>query len=253
MPIYPQLATGALCQFPVQKTRRSRTVVNRSADGSTIKLADPASEITEWQLDYCDLSDGEIAALRDFFVAVEGTLTGFTFLDPTGNLLSSNNQLDAQVWQKDPMLTVTADTGMWHLANSGAAGQAIWQTIQAPGEYRYCLSAYVRAASTGDAGLIIGTQTLHRPVSSTWTRIAASAVGEAGAESVRFGLEAPAGITLDVYGLQVEAQGAASSLKPSTRGGVYADAHLATDELKITCTGVNRNSCTVHVIHANRI
>ena len=44
MLVYPQLGTGALSQFPVRKTRRTRTVVNRAADGSTIKLADPAAE-----------------------------------------------------------------------------------------------------------------------------------------------------------------------------------------------------------------
>jgi hypothetical protein len=46
MAIYPQLGSGALSQYPVQKTRRVRTVVNRAADGSIIKLADPAAEIT---------------------------------------------------------------------------------------------------------------------------------------------------------------------------------------------------------------
>ena len=253
MAIYPQLATGALCQFPVRKMRRTRTVVNRSADGSLIKLSDPAGEITEWQLSYSDLSDDEIDSLRDFFKSVEGTLMGFTFLDPTGNLLSFSNQLDAQVWQRDPMLTVTAEGEIWHLANSGAAGQAIWQTIQAPGEYLYSISAYVRATSAGEVGLIIGSQNIARPVTTAWNRMTAAAVSEVSAESVRFGLEVPAGVNLDVYGLQVEAQGGVSSPRASTRGGVYIDAHLASDELKITCTGVNRHSCTVNVIHGNRI
>ena len=67
MPTYPQLGSGALSQFPVQKTRQLRTVVNQAADGSTIKLADPAAEVTEWLLTYADLSDAEAAALRAFF------------------------------------------------------------------------------------------------------------------------------------------------------------------------------------------
>ena len=54
---YPQLGSGALSQFPVQKDRRARTVVNRAADGSTIKLADPAGGGTEWLLTYAELSD----------------------------------------------------------------------------------------------------------------------------------------------------------------------------------------------------
>src|SRR5207302_1485219 len=107
MLLFPQLMTGALCQFPLRKNRRTRTVSNRAADGSTIKLADPAAEVTEWQLEYSDLSDDEAAALRDFFASAEGTLNAFTFLDPAGNLLSWSEQLDAQVWQKDPLLTLT--------------------------------------------------------------------------------------------------------------------------------------------------
>ena len=93
MPTYPQLGSGALSQFPVQKIRRTRTVVNQAADGSTIKLADPAGAITEWDLTYTDLSDEEASALLAFFVAVEGTLNGFTFLDPAGNLLAWSDDL----------------------------------------------------------------------------------------------------------------------------------------------------------------
>jgi hypothetical protein len=77
--VYPQLATGALSQFPVRKKRRARTVINRSADGSTVKLADPACEVTEWNLTYADLSDQEAATLQSFFAAAEGSLNGFVF------------------------------------------------------------------------------------------------------------------------------------------------------------------------------
>src|ERR1035438_7018753 len=95
MAAYPQLGSGALSQFPVQKTRRARTVVNQASDGSTIKLADPAGAVTEWQLRYTDLSDAEAAALRAFFDSAEGTLNGFTFLDPAGNLLAWSDLLES--------------------------------------------------------------------------------------------------------------------------------------------------------------
>src|SRR6185295_13241766 len=128
MAAYPQLESGALSQFPVQKTRRARTVVNLAADGSMIKLADPAAEVTEWLLTYTDLSDEEAAALRAFFKATEGTLNGFTFLDPTGNLLAWSEQLDKASWQTDPLLSLTAEVSdprggarAWRLSNSGGA------------------------------------------------------------------------------------------------------------------------------------
>jgi hypothetical protein len=253
MLVYPQLSTGALCQFPLRKVRRARTVSNRAADGSTIKLADPAAEITEWQLEYSDLSDDEAAALRGFFASVEGTLIAFTFMDPAGNLLASTENFSSDEWQREPMLTVTAGDGFWHVANGGGAGQALTQTLEVPGAYDYCLSAYARSTTAAGVGLIIGGQTAQRPIGTSWTRVVAAGTGAADAESMRFGVEVPAGTTVDIFGMQVEPQNGASAYKSSTRGGVYEGSHLASDDLRLVCTGVNRNSCRIHVIHANHI
>jgi hypothetical protein len=260
MAAYPQLGSGGLSQFPVQKNRRARTVVNRAADGSTIKLADPAAEVTGWLLTYTDLSDEEAAALRAFFVAAEGTLNGFTFLDPVGNLLAWSDQLDNAAWQKDPLLSLTGGMGDprggtqgWQLSDSGGGEQGVGQTLAAPGEYHYCLSAYVRAATATSVQLTIGSQTVQRAVTSVWTRIAWTSSGDAQATSVRFAIEMGAGAVVEVYGLQVEAQTAASGYKASTLGGVYEDAHLGDDVLTITSTDVNRNACTVKIIHANHL
>jgi hypothetical protein len=260
MPTYPQLGSGALSQFPVKKTRRLRTVINQAADGSTIKLADPAAEATEWLLSYTELSDAEAAAVRAFFDSAEGTLNGFTFLDPAGNLLAWSDQLDNAVWQKDPLLSLTggvADprggTQAWRLSNSGGAEQGIGQTLAAPGTYLYCLSAYVRAAAATSVGLTVGSQAAQRAVTSEWTRIAWTSNGDAQATSVRFAITIGAGEVVEVYGLQVEAQAAASGYKASSVGGVYEDAHLGDDALTITSTDVNRNSCTVKIIHANHL
>jgi hypothetical protein len=228
-------------------------VVNRAADGSTIKLADPAAEITQWQLDYADLSDDEAGSLRDFFGAVEGSLTGFTFLDPTGNLLASTEHLEPPAWQADPMLTVTKGTGMWQVANIGGAAQTLAQTLESPGKYLYCLSGYVRSAVPARVGLTIDARTTNFAVGTSWNRLVAVGSGAADGESMRFGIEVEAGATVEVYGVQVEPQGGASTYKASTRGGVFADAHMASDTLSMTCTGANRHSCTVNVIHANHI
>ena len=258
MAAYPQLGSGALSQFPVQKNRRARTVVNLAADGSMIKLADAATEVTEWVLSYTDLSDEEAAALRAFFRASEGTLNGFTFLDPAGNLLAWSDQLDDEVWQADPLLSLTGSISdplgaarAWRVSNSGGAEQSVGQTLVAPGEYLYCLSAHVRAAMSTSVRLTVGSQTAQRAVTSEWTRIAWTTNGDAQATSVRCAIEIEAGDVVEVYGLQVEAQAAASGYKASTRGGVYEDAHLGDDSLTITSTDVNRHSCTVKIIHAN--
>jgi hypothetical protein len=260
MPVYPQLGSGALSQFPVQKIRRARTVVNQAADGNTIKLADPLGAVTEWDLTYTDLSDAEASALLAFYAAVEGTLNGFTFLDPAGNLLAASNDLNQAAWQKDPLLSLTGSvndplggTLAWRLTNSGGAEQALGQTLEAPGAYLYCLSASVRAATASSVGLTIGGQGTQRPVTSEWTRIAWTSNGDAQATSVRFAIEISGGAAVEVYGLQVEAQAAASGYKASVRGGVYENAHLGADVLTITSTDVDRHSCKVKVVYANHL
>jgi hypothetical protein len=260
MPIYPQLGSGALSQFPVQKIRRARTVVNQSADGSAIKLADPLGAVTEWDLTYTDLNDAEASALLAFYASVEGTLTGFTFLDPAGNLLAASDQLDQAAWQKDPLLSLTGSvndplggTLAWRLTNSGEGEQALGQTLGAPGEYVYCLSAYVRAATASSAGLTIGNLATQRAVTSEWRRIAWTSNGDAQAMSVRFAMQISAGAAVEVYGLQVEGQAAASGYKASVRGGVYEDAHLGDDVMTITSTDVDRHSCKVKVVYANHL
>src|SRR4029077_14220708 len=104
MLIFQQLGSGALSQFPVQKRRRLRTVLNAAGDGRAIKLADPAGEFTEWGLAYGHLTDDEVSALQQFYITAEGTLNGFTFVDPTSNLLAWSDQLSNSVWQPGPFL-----------------------------------------------------------------------------------------------------------------------------------------------------
>jgi len=100
---------------------------------------------------------------------------------------------------------------------------------------------------------MIGSEVARRAVTSEWTRISWTSSGEGQATSVRFAIEIEAGNVVDVYGLQVEAQTAASGYKASTRGGVYEDAHLGDDVLTMASTDVNRHSCTVKIIHANHL
>jgi|SRR5271157_4159737 len=260
MLVYPQLATGALSQFPVQKRRRLRTVVNTSLDGRPIKLADPAAEITEWQLAYAGLTDDEVAALQQFFAATEGTLNGFTFLDPTANLFAWSDKLDNAAWAKQPFLSIAggiADpaggTNAWHLTDSGGGAQNISQTLSAPAGYVYCLSAFARSAQPTVATLLHGSNRADRTLGTNWSRIVLTASGDASAESIVFGLELPAGGSADVFGLQVEPQAGASIYKATTTGGVYENARFRDDALSLTTTGVNRHSATVNIIYANHL
>jgi hypothetical protein len=123
MLVYPQLPTGAIGQFPIHKSRHWRTVLNAAPDGSSIKLADPGGGTTEWQLQYGELSDGELFTLQQFFNSVEGTLIAFTFLDPLSNLLAWSNQLDQSAWEAGPFLGVSNGIA------DPTGGQAAWQLL----------------------------------------------------------------------------------------------------------------------------
>ena len=260
MLVYPQLATGALSQFPVHKRRRLRTVANTSLDGRAIKLPDPGAEITEWQLAYAGLTDDEVAALQQFFAATEGTLNGFTFLDPTANLFAWSDKLDNAAWAREPFFSITggiADpaggTNAWRLTDSGGGAQHISQTLSAPAGYVYCLSVFARSPQPTTATLLHGTNRADRTLGTEWIRILLTASGDVAAESIAFGVELPAGGSADVFGLQVEPQAGASVYKSTTTGGVYEDARFRDDALSITTTGVNCHSATVNIIHANHL
>jgi hypothetical protein len=256
MLIYPQLSTGALSQFPVRKRITMRTIANRASDGSSTKAADPAAAVTEWALSYSDLSDDEAAILGQFFTDAEGRLNGFTFLDPVGNLFASSGQLDAAVWEKDPLLTVSdgaedpRGSGLaWRVQNSGGGAQSLAQTLSAPAGYVYCLSTYVLAAQATTVTLLAGSQRSDRRVTPQWNRITFTTTPDA----PRFGIEIPAGADIDVFGLQVEPQPSPSEYQATTNGGVYENARLNDDAMNITATGYNRHSCTVNIIHANHL
>jgi hypothetical protein len=260
MLVYPQLSSGALTQFPVQKRHTLRTIVNTLSDGSAIKLADPSGEVTEWQLQYAGLSDEEATALKQFYESTEGSLRVFTFLDPTANLLMWSDRLDHAGWIKGPLLSIssgladpTSGTSAWHISNAGAAAQSLSQILEAPGAYLYCLSAYAKSAAGAAVTMLHGSSRADRALTGEWSRITFSQNGDAAAESLVFGIEVAAGGSLDLFGMQVEPQMGASLYKPSTTGGIYPNAWFRDDTLALTATDVNRHSATVNIIHAHRL
>lgn len=257
---FPQLTTGTLTQYPLLKRHSMRTIINTLGDGSAIKLADPCGEIIEWQLRYTGLSDEEASALEAFFEATEGGLRTFAFLDPTANLFAWSDRLDHSGWMKEPLLSIAGGlpdpvggTNAWRISNSGGAHQRLSQTLEAPGGYVYCLSAYVKSATAAGITLVRGSTRADRGLTAAWTRIVLSAGGDPSDETVEFGIEVPAGGSLDLFGLQVEPQVGASAYKASLAGGVYPRAWFRDNTLALTATAVNRHSATVNIIHANRL
>ena len=235
-----------------------RTLVNTAADGTAIKLADPGAVTVEWQLKYTQLSDSELAALQQFFVAAEGTLNNFTFVDPTANLLAWSNDISNAVWDAAPFITLTgaiADpiggTNAWHVANTGAAVQDLSQTLTAPGSYLYCFSVYAKTSSPATFALLIGGTRHQQNLGPAWQRFACSGTAGPTDTSVTFGIELGPGGIVDVYGLQVEPQESPSQYKASTTGGCHENARLSDDTFSFTTTDVNHHSATVNILYAS--
>jgi hypothetical protein len=220
------------------------------------KLADPEGCTTEWRLVYSDISNDEATALEEFFVAAGGSLQSFTFVDPVGNLLAWSEDLSHEEWSKGPLLSflhgvpdAVGTARGWRITNAAVGPQSVTQDLAVPSEYIYCFSIWIRSLEPGSVTMIVGTHLSVREVGVGWRRITFANSGGAGADPVRFGLELTAGTEVEVFGFQVEAQPAASGYQPTTTGGVYENAHLRDDTFEITATGLNRNSCTVNIIH----
>src|SRR5215471_19844850 len=166
---FPQLSTGSIGQFPIQKRRIARTVVNEAADGSRFKLADSNAALVEWTLNYQTLTDAERDALAQFYGSVEGRLGDFTFLDPTDNLLLWSEKLDENVWERSLLLTVTvgvADpnggTSANRIINTGAGPLTIQQVVNGPGWFEYAFSMQGTSAQSEQLTLIRSTTTANQ-------------------------------------------------------------------------------------------
>ncbi len=259
MSVFPQLLTGALAQFPITTRLNARTCINTLSDGSSIKLADPNGAGAVWQLEYTGLTDTEAAALEQFYESCEGSLNGFTFVDPAGNLLAWSEDLTNAVWQPAPLLAVSGGasdplggTNAFHLTNSGSAGQGITQTLNAPGGYVYTLSVYAQASAPAAVTLAIGNAARTFTAGTEWTRLAFTAAVDASANSVAFAIECPPG-GMTIFGPQVEAQPAASPYQTGVTGGVYANARFLDDGFERTSSAPNENNFTVKVTYVNHL
>ncbi|HWR50781.1 MAG TPA: hypothetical protein VN428_06720 [Bryobacteraceae bacterium] len=250
--MFPQLETSANGQFPALRTIVQRTAYTEQRDGSVLKLADPDAAAMEWELQLNGLTGTEAAAIEELFMAVEGRLGTFTFLDPFDNLLRWSEDLTQDAWVKDAGLALIAGRGD-PLSGSAAFGVSgsgeISQAVQASAGLRYCFSAYVRgegaAELIGRSGLAESRRLFK--AGAQWKRVEHSFCLASMEENITFALAASGG-GLELFGFQVDAQAGASAYKPTaSRAGVYNNARFAEDVLGITTEGPDGHGCRVRV------
>ncbi len=256
---FPQLSTGAIGQYPIQKRRVTRTVVNETTDGNTFKLADAKAAAVEWTLKFTTLSDDERDALALLYGNVEGQLGSFTFLDPTDNLLLWSEDLTQPAWSSNSLLTVTGGvddpnggTSATQLSNTGSAALAAQQAINGPGWFQYAFSVQVRSDGNQQVILIRSTATANQSaafnVGPDWKRIVLPGNFAGTDDSVTFSIQLPPGGSVDLFGIQVEAQPGASGYKQTLdSGGVYPNARFLDDTLTIQTDGPDQHSCQIRI------
>jgi hypothetical protein len=257
---YPQLTTGSIAQFPVTRSVNMRTVANQLPSGFTIRMADTGAQKVQWRLVYADLTDGERSSLESLFEASEGQLNTFTFLDPTDNLLMWSEDWTQSVWTTDALLQVTggmADplggSAAMQLTNTAQTTQQIIQNTSGPSSFLYCYSLYVRSASPATIQLVVTAtgQTALTAVtaSASWRRVTASGSLSVQQDGIGFGVQLPAGVQVDAFGAQVEAQPGAGLYKQTIDlGGVYSNTRFSSDLLSVTATAPNQHSCQIGLI-----
>ena len=260
MLVFPQLTSGAIGQLPIVRRRRYIAPINVLGDGSSITYPDSTPRTNFWELTLRDLSDPEADSIRQLFQSVEGRRGAFTFLDPTANLLADSEELDSTSWSKDPLLQLTPGVAdpigglrAIRLINTGQDLQSLTQTLDGPGWFNYCFSVYGR--SSGSSGLSLrrsSSSNVHArvfPLGAAWTRCALSGALNTTGETVQFALQFPAGASVDLFGIQAEAQPSASGYKQSrARDGVYSNARFDEDMLRQTSDGPDQHGFNLRIV-----
>jgi hypothetical protein len=257
---YPQLTSGSVCQFPVKRRTTLRTVSNELPGGDNIRTSDPGAAAVRWQLQYLGLTDGERSSIEQLFVAAEGRLTTFTFLDPTDNLLMWSEDYTKSVWTVDPLLHLTAGmadpfggTGATQMTNTAQVPQSAAQSIESASWFQYCLSVYLRSDAPLAIQLVFSAagQELRRsiPVNTVWTRAIETGSIPSTQDVIGFRLELPAGTRISAFGAQVEPQLAAGSYKKTLdRAGVYPRTRFDSDSISLTTDAPKQHSCSVNLV-----
>lgn len=245
---YPQLSSGAMAQYPIRKIRIARTIKNVLPDGSMILLSDADGARLLWELSYTDLSNSDIQALQAHFKACVGPFHGFTFIDPTDNMLVSSADLTNSPWLSSSLIRVSqgiADpvggNGAFTLTNTGQSNLAITQILDVPSGYQYCFSIYALSAIPSAITLVRNGLTEQEETSvaigPNWTRATSSGRLNDSGVGLTIGITLSPGQQVQVYGPQLEAQVAPSRYRPTAQtGGVYANAHWAVDQLSVTAS-----------------
>lgn len=79
---FPRLQSGAVAQYPSSGNLKASTRVLRYVDGSEQRYRETAIPARSWTLHLNRITEQEMAAIEEFFMAQQGSFGQFTFTDP---------------------------------------------------------------------------------------------------------------------------------------------------------------------------
>jgi hypothetical protein len=242
---FPQIGAGSVAQFPLRRRRKWRSISNRLESEQRILLPDRSAGQIDWDLSFRELSDDEAGKLSGLFAASQGQFGAFSFIDPMANLLGWSEDLLRPDWQAG-LMTMSRGQQAWTIVNGSPGAQSLQQTRGLPGDYIACFSAFIRSEAAGQATLQRDATQSIASVTPVWKRFMLSGPGTSGAAQSTFSITLAAGQTIDVWGLQVEAQPYPSAYKATTvASGIYEDTYFGTDELRMTSTAPGLSACEI--------
>jgi phage-related protein len=94
MATFPTLSTGAVLQYPANKTYSFSTHVVQFIDGAEQRFRDRAQYLHRWIVTLDLLTDSEMNGLREFFRIQNGAAGQFSFTDPWDGAVYANCSLE---------------------------------------------------------------------------------------------------------------------------------------------------------------
>ncbi len=254
MLLYPQLASGALAQFPLRRIYSWTHVTNLQEDGSRYLESATENASLTWQLRYDHLTAAEAETLTAFFELTRGRLQTFTLLDPVGNLLLWSEDLSKPFWERSPALTVSELDSEWgpsFILGSAGSG-TLQQALPCPASALLCFSMYARADQPSGLGLSVwdvsGRTEKTFPVDGNWRRIFVTQAGTGASLGKTVEVSLSAGSQVQIAQISVNAQPAPGAYVATAHvGGVYPTARMDQDTLSVTASGPNDFSCAVQL------
>lgn len=242
MRFFPQLQTGCVTQWPLNKEAMAGTAIEEAPGGKVWRADRPAADSTHWRMRFDGLTAAEKDAIEELYRWSGGGLREFAFVDPASNLLGWSEDLMRDEWSRDGGLlceAAGAEPGRgstWQVTNFGGAPCGLSQAVPDEWGYQFCFSVELRSAVNTEATLFAGETELVFPVEGTWRRCSVTGAGPQ--LQSRAGLKVPAGVSLLLREPQLEAQPAPSAYKGSSGvNGIHTRARFEGSSLSIQSTG----------------